>query len=531
MNPRGTPASQQLNSEELFDLAADGSADDSLLGLLVDRFKKYHHLLQAAIYLEDDGFLKRVTEAESPRLPGLVKSPEELELAHIRLPHAVLAYEGELAPDGGAEDFILIAIAIALRVSRLGRRVKEQRFEVNYRGVELEALYDVGLAITSTLNLDQLGEEILLRAAALLDARLGALYLLQNGEYQLEQTLGGEACEKIPRDDPRIEHLLRDRLPEDQQLLPGASYLLAVPIETEGKSRGLLVVADKESRQGVGPFQTADRRTLALFANQAAIALENAQLHRQALEKERLEKELELAADIQGRLLPTVVPMVDGYELIGWSRSARLVGGDYYNFLPMPEGKLGVVVADVSGKGMPAALMVSTLHSALGLLLDRVDIGADLISRLNRHIAISSAPNKFITLLIVELDPEQATLKYVNAGHNPALLVRQSGGVQKLETTGMPLGIFENSLYEADSTHMDPGDLLFMYSDGITEAESPEDEEFGMGRLIDLLRRHQEQTLTELVQTVDERVTAFAAGRSQGDDQTVLTVRRLLDTS
>ena len=171
--------------------------------------------------------------------------------------------------------------------------------------------------------------------------------------------------------------------------------------------------------------------------------------------------------------------------------------------------------------------MVSTLHSALGLLLDRVEIGADLISRLNRHITSSSAPNKFITLLIAELDPKAATLKYVNAGHNPAVLLRQSGEVQKLEPKGMPLGIFANGLYEAEETHMDPGDLLFVYSDGITEAESPEDEEFGMGRLIELLQRHQKQPLDELVRTVDDRVTAFAAGRSQGDDQTVLVVRRL----
>ena len=109
--------------------------------------------------------------------------------------------------------------------------------------------------------------------------------------------------------------------------------------------------------------------------------------------------------------------------------------------------------------------------------------------------------------------------------------MRHSGEVKKLETTGMPLGIFENGLYEADSTHMDPGDLLFVYSDGITEAESPEEEDFGMGRLIDLLRQHRKQPLHEVVRTVDERVTAFAAGRSQGDDQTVLIVRRLSDNS
>ena len=184
-----------------------------------------------------------------------------------------------------------------------------------------------------------------------------------------------------------------------RNLLPGASHLLAVPIETDSKRRGLLVVADKESRHGVGPFAAADKRTLAMFANQAAIALENAYLHRQALEKERLEREVELAAEIQRRLLPTDFPRLEGFELVGWSRPARHVGGDYYDFLSLSEDRVTAVLADVSGKGLPATLMVSTIHSALRLLLDHFRVGPELIARLNHHITDSSAPNKFITLL------------------------------------------------------------------------------------------------------------------------------------
>jgi sigma-B regulation protein RsbU (phosphoserine phosphatase) len=520
-----------MNSEELFDLAAEGAADERLLHLLIDQYQTTHQLQQVVLYLEEEGIFRRVTSVESPEFPALLRSSEELNVPFDSFPQALLAYQGDPLPTDRASDPMIVSIAIAIRALRLDRRLKKQRFEVNYRGVELEALYDVGLAITSTLKLEKLGEEILLRAASLLDARQGALYLFQKGDYRLEQTLGGEACDQIPASDPQIQDLLGGKALPTQRVLPGATHLLAVPIETEGQARGVLVVADKESRQGVGPFRSADRRTLALFANQAAIALENAQLHRQALEKERLEKELELAADIQNRLLPTAVPLVTGYDLIGWSRSARLVGGDYYNLLPLAADKLGAVVADVSGKGMPAALMVSTLHSALGLLMDRVDIGADLISRLNRHIATSSAPNKFITLFIAELDPEEGLLNFVNAGHNPALLLRSSGNVEELEPKGMPLGIFADGVYQSESNHMSPGDLLCVYSDGITEAESPQDEQFGMARLVDLLRKNQSKPLPEIIDMVDQRTTDFAAGRSQGDDQTVLIVRRLLDHS
>src|SRR5258708_3191877 len=189
------------------------------------------------------------------------------------------------------------------------------------------------------------------------------------------------------------------------ELLPGARYLLGVPIDIDGSPRGLLAVGDKESRRGVGPFPPSDRRTLGLFANQAAIALENARLHLQALEKERLEREMQLAADIQRRILPRGAPEVPGYELLGWNRPARQIGGDYYDLFQRQDGRVGLVVGDVSGKGMPAALMVSTLHSALHLLLDQVGVGPALLEMLNRHVFESSAANKFITLLLAELEP------------------------------------------------------------------------------------------------------------------------------
>ena len=179
----------------------------------------------------------------------------------------------------------------------------------------------------------------------------------------------------------------------------------------------------------MGPFPDHDRRTLALFANQAAIALENARLHRQALEKERLEREMELAAEIQRQILPERVPAVAGYDLAGWNRPARQVGGDYYDLAVLAGGRLGLALGDVTGKGMPAALMVSTLHSALKLLRDRCGLSPDLLGQLNRHIFESSAANKFITLIVAELEAASGRLAYVNAGHNPGLLLRAGGGL------------------------------------------------------------------------------------------------------
>ena len=313
---------------------------------------------RVGLYLEGaDGDKHRLEAGEG----GLPDAADEAggEFESIELPSARLVYRrgaDSRPPEAGA----LVALAAAADAWRLRRELKRERFAVNYRGVGVEALYDVGLAIASTLDLDELCDEILLRAVSLLDARRGALYLLEGDCYRRVQTLGGVSCETVARDAPAVEALLAGSQEAGDELLPGSRYLLAVPIEIESSPRGLLVVADKESRHGVGPFPESDGRTLGLFANQAAIALENARLHRDALEKERLEREIQLAADIQRRLLPTSYPVADGFELVGWSRPARHVGGDYYNLLARPDGRLALVVADVSGKGMPAALMVST---------------------------------------------------------------------------------------------------------------------------------------------------------------------------
>ncbi len=425
---------------------------------------------------------------------------------------------------------LLPLLALAARNSQLRRRLKEQSFQVNFRGVELEALYDVGLAVAGTLDLEQLSEEILLRAVSLLDARRGALYLMgtepEHGRYRAARTFGGEAGASFAVDDPELCAFLGGGAAAPAALLPDARHLLGVAIEIEGSPRGLLAVGDKESRRGVGPFPPGDRRTLALFANQAAIALENARLHRQALEKERLERELDLAAEIQRQILPFALPTVPGFELIGWNRPARQVGGDYYDLRLIGGDRLSLVVGDVSGKGMAAALMVSTLHSALRLLQGRSGLAPVFLEDLNGHILESGAAKKFITLLLAELEPASGRLTYLNAGHNPGLLLRRDGEVVHLRATGLPLGLLPDIRYTAGAAEIRPGDLLCIYTDGITEAENPADEEFGLPRLAACLAEHRERPLCELVAAIDAATSSFAQGLPQRDDQTVVLLRR-----
>ena len=512
---------------EFLELIGSEGGERRLLHGLLERFAQENGLESAAMYLPTgDGIdlEARVGDHEFPaEWDGDVEGLDE-----VKLGPATLVYAGTDRLEPAAAGELSVALAEAGRVLQLRQRLKQQGFEASYHGVEIEALYDVGLAIAGTLNLEDLTEEILLRAVSLIDARRGALFLAHGDTFRLERTIGGDARSEVAISDPQVSALLGQQALESQDLMPGAEHVLGVPIETDMKRDGILIVADKESRRGVGPFGDTDRRTLSLFANQAAIALENVRLHRQALEKERLEREMELAADIQRRLLPTIIPDLPGFELLGWSRPARLVGGDYYDLLDLSGGTVGLVVGDVSGKGMPAALMVSTVHTALRLLVDRVPLGPELLQRMNAHISATSAPNKFITFFMGAIDPVSSQLHYMNAGHNPALVVQPSGKTTELVPGGLPLGLLPDGSYEGGHLRMGVGDLLCIYSDGITEAVSSKDrdEEFGPGRLVDILRHNHGQPLDRIIQAIDGAATDFSRGLPQGDDQTLLLVRK-----
>lgn len=516
---------------ELLVLSRDEASERQLLERLLDLWRKERGAAAAGLYLERGEALAREAAVGDGLPETLAEAVKADAYGSLTFPGGRLLFAPReaVAPrdaDQARSDPLTLLLAASLKSCRLKQELKEQQFQVNYRVVELEALYDVGLAVASTLDLDRLSEEILLRAVSLLDARRGALYILEDGHYRLDRIFGGEAAPSFSVQDAELRAFLAGSGPAPMNLLPGARYLLGVPIEVEAGPRGLIAVGDKESRRGVGPFFAPDLRTLSLFANQAALALENARLHLQALEKERLEREMTLAAEIQRQILPKGAPIVPGYQLTGWYRPARQVGGDYYDLFPRRDGRIGLVLGDVSGKGMPAALMVSTLHSALRLLLQHMPFGPSLLEQLNRHIVESSAANKFITMLLAELDPYTGVLHYMNAGHNPGILLRGDGKVELLGAGGVPLGLMPEARFQSRALTMEPGDLLCIYSDGITEAESPDEEEFGMGRLIDLLRQERDRPLSELIEAIPSAVGEFSRGLPQGDDQTLVLLRR-----
>jgi sigma-B regulation protein RsbU (phosphoserine phosphatase) len=413
---------------------------------------------------------------------------------------------------------------------RLASRVRDAEFELKARLLELESLYDLGLSLGGQLDLSALADEVLFRSISLTDAGRGTLVLREDsGAILLERSVGNEvlngrdaASWSLP-EGGLIDNAVGSG---NAAAMPVSSCqkVLAVGISVSGRRLGVLAVADKESRDGrVLDFTPTDARLLSLFANQAAAAIETARLHKDALEKERIERELELAATIQRQILPRDLPTVPGVEIAARNIPTRQVGGDYFDFFPLSGGRLAFLVADVSGKGVPAALLVSTVHAAVHLQIDEARTMSDLVSRIDRHLQRYAVTRKFLTAFFGVMDAQAGVLRYVSAGHNPALLRRAGGEVVPLKATGVPLGMFPNAAWREEVHPMAPGDLLCVYSDGITEALDAADEEFGMERLSRLLDG---APPAEICRRVFDAVGAFAADVPQYDDQTLLLVRR-----
>ncbi len=496
----------------------------------------------ATLYVRDrDAWVRTGERLAGGVEPGEIPEPLPAGVftreGHLWLP---LAAEGEIhgllrladAPGGESpEHMALLAFLFGSLVGahRLARQVRDAEFELKARLLELESLYDLGLSLGGQLDLSALADEVLFRSISLTDAGKGGLVLFDDADHiLLERNVGGEILvspECVSWTLPE-GGLINNESPTDAMRDGSCSKFLAVPISVPGRRLGVLAVADKESRDGrVLDFTPTDARLLSLFANQAAAAIETARLHKEAIEKERIERELELAAAIQRQILPRDLPRVAGLELAARNRPTRQVGGDYFDWFPLSGGRLAFLVADVSGKGVPAALLVSTVHAAVHLQIDDAKTVADLIGRIDRHLQRYAATRKFLTVFFGLIEPDSGVLRYVSAGHNPALLRRASGGIEQLKATGVPLGMFPNASWTEESVMVGRGDLLCVYTDGVSEALDAADEEFGLDRLTALVAAGTGPE--ELTATVFDAVEAFAADVPQYDDQTLLVVRRL----
>jgi len=310
----------------------------------------------------------------------------------------------------------------------------------------------------------------------------------------------------------------------DSIRLSGIKSVLAAPLENEGNVVGLIYV---DCRMGHKSFEEADLRLLTSLANVAAAKIQNARLTAENAEKRQMDREFALAREIQQRLLPENPPEIAGYELYGSNVASRQVSGDYFDFRQRSDGKVYAAIADVCGKGVGPALLMASLQASFHAWADESVGVPEMTGRLSEAISRRTGPDRFITFFLVLLDPASGEIEYTNAGHNPGLLLRSSGSVEELASHGLPLALFPGKPYGSSRFALEPGEGLCLYTDGVTEANDPEGEEFGLPRLKDFLSGQLGREPEEIETGLAHALELYAAGEPFADDRTFLMVRRL----
>ena len=313
-------------------------------------------------------------------------------------------------------------------------------------------------------------------------------------------------------------------LPAEMAQELAITALTAMPLETRDRFLGVLIAGHPQEGE---PIPQPRMNILAGIANQTSLAIEAAQFYGQTLRQERLQREMELASEIQESFLPECCPETAGWEFaIEW-RAARGVGGDYYDFIRLGPGRLGLVIADVSDKGVAAALYMAISRTVIRTVALEGNEPDETLRRVNRTLLQDARSGMFVTVFYGILELETGLLTYARAGHNPPILIRNADcAVFSLAAPGVVLGILDEPRIARGDVRLEPGDLLVMYTDGVTEATNGLDEEFGEERLAELLTRGSEHSAESLVRLVDGAVRSFTGERPQFDDLTLLVLKR-----
>ncbi len=301
--------------------------------------------------------------------------------------------------------------------------------------------------------------------------------------------------------------------------------LMAVPLQTREQIIGLIYV---DSPSLLREFTKDDLNLLTVMANVAAIRIEHTRFAEVEQARQLLARDLDQAAEIQRSFLPGVAPVVRGLDLAGHNAPCRTVGGDYYDFFPYEQRRVAMVLGDVSGKGMPASLLMMGLQARVQVLIDEPKNLAEVMTRLNRITSLNCPANRFISLFFCILDGETGELTFCNAGHNPPLIIRANGTWEQLRGGGPVVGILATIEYQEHHVRLEEGDTLVIYSDGVTEAENPRRDEFEVEGLVQSVIANRHLPAEKIIEEVNRAVAEFTAGAPQSDDITLVVARRVV---
>jgi sigma-B regulation protein RsbU (phosphoserine phosphatase) len=269
-----------------------------------------------------------------------------------------------------------------------------------------------------------------------------------------------------------------------------------------------------------------DVRLLAQIARFAAVTLERTRLREEAFAKAKIDEELRTAYTIQRRLLPDALPKIEGYRFAGANRPCKTVSGDYYDVVVRPDGRIYFVIADVSGKGITAALVMSSVATAFAIFTRTDPTPADLLRDMNATLAPKTSPSKFVTMVAGVLDPATGIVDFANAGHVPPLVVSKSG-VEAMRSTDIVVGVLPDAHYRNQSLTLAPGDSLVLFTDGVTEAENIAEEQLGLDPISAMLLSMHSSEASAILDRIDTYVAEYIGDVPAGDDVTMLAMTRL----
>lgn len=398
----------------------------------------------------------------------------------------------------------------------------------------MQALIRAGQELAEARPLADLFPVILDLAIQAVNAQRGVLLLLEGGGL-VARAHKGENFRISTAVRDRVLHEKSSVLVRDVQLDDAfkarmsiveqkVHTMMAVPLQAKERIIGLIYV---DSPFVLREFTRDDLSLLTVMANIAAIRIENARLTEVEEVERIMKRELAQAADIQTGMLPDNAPHVPGVDLAGYNIACRTVGGDYYDFFPYSDGRVGLALGDVSGKGMPASLLMMGLHARVHVLAEEPGNLGAFMSRLNKATCLKCPSNRFITFFFCVLDTATGALAFANAGHNPPILVRASGAAEMLEGGGPVLGILPIAPYCEMSAQLAPGDMLVLYSDGVTEAINLNEEEYAEPRFIEVLKANRGKPAAAIVEAVTQSLADFTAGAPQADDITLVVAKRV----
>ncbi len=419
-------------------------------------------------------------------------------------------------------------------------RLCEQEIQLRRRIIELSTLFNISNMLTEARGLQQTLDRVTFSVTEALNVKACSLRLLDDQRDEMVIKSVYNLSEAYLHKGPimlRQSGVDREALEGNVVYIPDIATDPRIIYRDDGRREGIVSVLCtaliyKDRPIGVLRVYSAERKEFSDFevkllqsiSGQAAAAIENARLQQETVEKERLQRQVQIAAEVQRRMIPAGAPVVPGFDIAALYAPCFELGGDFYDFIEFGTSTLGIAVADVVGKGLPASLLMASVRAAIRAYANDIYDLDEIIARVNRAMVADTRSNEFITLWYGTLNYARRQLTYCAAGHDPALLVRD-GTIQELSAGGMVLGVDSSERYIKEVLQLQPGDLIFIYTDGLSDAVSFSGEKFGKARVRDTLLRYRECTAEQICQNMIWETRRFVGLNRRTDDTTLVAVR------